>query len=119
MVFDYIVNPENLPSWRRGVVEGRLVGGSLRVGSKILAVREANGGRFESLQEIAEFEPYRRFYTTEEKGEPFAVDGGFIFEPENGGSATRLHYKFVVKTGKKLGLMGPAVRGMFNREVEK
>lgn len=85
-VFDFVVQPENLPRYSSMVVAARRTSpGPIRLGSTATLGCRVLGHRFEMTGRVTEFEPCRRF-ATETMAGPFQLEARLAFEPDARGT---------------------------------
>jgi uncharacterized protein YndB with AHSA1/START domain len=60
-VFSYVIDPSTMSEWQQGVVNGRLDGTPVRVGSRCTTTRKIGGSEREVVTEITEYDPPRRW----------------------------------------------------------
>lgn len=83
-VFAYVTDPANDTVWRSGVLESELLGeDGARAGSRIRTAQRFLGKRIETVMEVTQWDPPRRAAVKSVEG-PFAFEGEYRFEPENG-----------------------------------
>lgn len=117
-VFNYAVRPENSRDWRRGVIEAKQISdGPLGVGARVLQVRYQAGRRLESIARVTAYESAARYWSADEKGEPYKVEGGMVVEEQDGG--TTVTYEYSVQLGRWLRLIQPLAARVFRGEVTK
>ena len=89
-VFAFVTDPRLLPRWQKNTVEVEpLTPGPLREGTRIREVHKGLGTRMESIVEVAELRPTRRFALRVVSG-PMPIHGSWDFQPVEGG--TRLTF---------------------------
>jgi carbon monoxide dehydrogenase subunit G len=115
-VFAYLTNPENLPEWQAGVIEGRKDSpGPTAQGTSLTEVRTFLGRRMESKLEVTEYEQDRLFTIKVVSGPvPFQVR--HRLEPADGG--TRIHVSGEGEPGGFFKLAEPLVIRQVKRQVE-
>jgi uncharacterized membrane protein len=115
-VFEFVVNPESGPQWESWLLEARKTSrGPMGVGATWQEVRQFLGRRIESTNEVTEYEPNKRFWFKSASG-PFPVEGGYTFEPIEGG--TRVTVTGQGDTGGFFKLADPIVARMVKRQIE-
>jgi uncharacterized protein YndB with AHSA1/START domain len=101
VVFDYVTNPANLPSWQTSnkSVE-QLTDGPPGPGTRFRErTKPPLGKAFEQVTEFTEFERPHRLHVHIVEG-PYPVDGTWTFEPA--GDRTRVHF---IADGQLPGIM--------------
>jgi uncharacterized protein YndB with AHSA1/START domain len=112
-VFDFLVNPRNLPSWQSDLIEiEQLTAGPLRAGTQIREVRRQGPRQAENRAEVQVFEPNKRF-TLKTTTQP-QVTVSYSFEPHQGG--TRLTYEFALLTSGLMRLLEPLISGAIKKQ---
>ena len=86
-VFAYVADPSKLSTWQTNTVSTMVVGGGpVGLGSRILEVHRAPGGKeLSQVVEFWEFDPGRRLSIRVVDG-PVPIDCRFIFEQRDGGT---------------------------------
>jgi uncharacterized membrane protein len=86
VVYAALIDVAGYPGWQGGVLEiRRLDDGPLRVGSRILEVRELMGRKIEGTTEITALEPGRLMgFSCPEGAIPFK--GSYVCTPDGGGT---------------------------------
>jgi len=87
-VFSYLTDVEKLPEWQSSAVEASAEG-EMGMGTRIREIRNFLGRRAESMLEVIEYEPGRRFSLRVLTG-PLPFEVRHELSPENGG--TRLDW---------------------------
>jgi uncharacterized protein YndB with AHSA1/START domain len=86
-VFDYVVDATKLDTWQRNTLSA-VPDGPMGLGTKIREVHRAPAGkRIETVVEVVEYEPGRRFGMRIIEGVP--VHGEITFEPTSTGTDVR------------------------------
>jgi uncharacterized protein YndB with AHSA1/START domain len=89
-VIDFLADPANAPAWMRALDVAELITpGPIRAGSRFREVQDAGGQRIESICEITEYEPGRRYGWRNIDDGPAQYGGGFTAEAEGGGTSLR------------------------------
>ena len=114
-VFAYVTDPANLPEWQPTTLEVRMEGdGPMGVGTRMTEVRRGPfGRRIESLVEVSEYEPDRRFSLRIVDG-PLPVDGAHTFEATPDGA--RIDFVAEGSTHGALRLAEPLLRRVLARQ---
>jgi uncharacterized protein YndB with AHSA1/START domain len=99
-VIDFIADPVNAPAWMKALdVAELLTTGPIGPGTRFREVQSAGGRRIESICEITELEPARRYAWRNVDDGPAQYGGGFTAEAIEGG--TDLRYEgWATLTGK-------------------
>jgi uncharacterized protein YndB with AHSA1/START domain len=88
-VFDYMVDPANLPNWQTNKTSSELVTpGPPGQGSRVRERMKMGGREVEQLVEFSEFDRGRVLGTHIVEG-PVKVDGRWTFEPDGEGTRVR------------------------------
>jgi uncharacterized protein YndB with AHSA1/START domain len=106
-VFTYLTDPANLQEWQGTSEVQQLTAGPITVGARFREVHRVLWRRVESVTEVVEHEPYRRFAVRVISG-PFPIDGSWDLEPDKTG--TVLHFS---AEGSGPALIAPLVRRRF------
>ena len=114
-VFEFMVDIENAPQWRQGLVEVKKLSDELVVGARASEVLQFLGRRMETTYEITEYEPNKKFGFKTTSG-PIPMEGGFNVEPEEGG--TKVSFKIQGEAGGFFRLADPILARMVRRQVE-
>jgi hypothetical protein len=88
-VFAYVTDPATLPEWQQTDRVEQLTPGAVATGTRFREVREVLGRRLESISEVSDYLPDRRFDLRIVSG-PASVTDRWTFEAIPGG--TRLHF---------------------------
>jgi uncharacterized protein YndB with AHSA1/START domain len=89
-VIAFIVEPANAPRWMKALeVAELLTPGPIRVGSRFREVQSAGGQRIETICEIAEYDPERRYAWRTVSDGPARYGGAFTATPTPGGTELR------------------------------
>ncbi len=114
-VFDYVVNPENLPEWSGLAIEVKDAPGPLREGDAFTVVGKFLGRQFETPYERTSYESPRR-YTDRAAGGPIPdQDWTYTFEEVSGG--TRLTRVAEGEPGGFFKLAEPLIERALKRQV--
>lgn len=114
-VFAYLSNARNELQWGSSVVDIRQSPeGPMRAGTQLTEVRNFMGRKIESLSEITEYEPNKRFVRRGSTGQ-FAVDGSFRFEPTEQG--TKVIWTMQMEPGGFFKLAEPLVASTLKRDI--
>jgi hypothetical protein len=107
-----------LPEWQTNTVSATpLEDGPLRVGSRLREVHRGPGGKeLESVVEVSELEPDRRFGLKMIEG-PLPVDGHLRFEPD--GAGTLFAFTVQARPTGLARLAQPLLRLALKRQFEK
>lgn len=85
-VFDYVIEPANLPDWAPGFLEAMTTSeGPITVGSTSTRVTNFGGRQSESKHVVTEFEPSAVMAVSTKSG-PLKIKEIFAFEATNGGT---------------------------------
>jgi uncharacterized protein YndB with AHSA1/START domain len=114
-VFAYSTDPEKLPTWQTNTVSSvPEQEGPLAVGSRLREVHRGPGGKeFESLVEVTEYDPDRRFALRVIEGTP--VHATMTFEPTADGG-THLRFRAFGKLTGAMRLAEPFLGRMLKRQ---
>src|SRR6266702_11904 len=82
-VFKYMADPTKLPEWNSIVEEATASETPIRVGTTVQQRARFLGRKIESIFEVIELEPNKRFVQKTDK--PFSFKLTNTFDPENGG----------------------------------
>ncbi len=89
-VFQFVTNVENQPKWQAASVENhQLTPGPMAVGTKIQHIGKWLGRRYESLGQVVDFEPDRRWAYKSLSG-PYQLEMRYRFEPAAAGTRLTL-----------------------------
>jgi carbon monoxide dehydrogenase subunit G len=96
-VFDFIANVENAPKWQPAVIETtRITDGPIRVGTQFREVAKFMGRNINTICEITEIEPLKRFAFKGTSNGPASYQSTYTLESI--GNATRItivgHFQF-------------------------
>jgi uncharacterized membrane protein len=117
VVFAYVSDHTNAPSWQRGLLEvRRATEGPIGVGTRHTLVRTFMGRRMEAGNEFTEYEPNRRvaFKITSSS---VAGEGSYVVEQAGSGSA-RLTARIEMQPSGLMRLAEPLMAASLRREVE-
>ena len=116
-VFAFVTDYETHQQWQSGIVEAKVTSdGPLGVGSQYTYVMQMLGRRVETAGEITEHEPPRK-HGWKATSAPFPVfQGGFLFEPIEGG--TRVTVLAEAEVGGFFKLAEPLAIRMVRRQLE-
>ena len=114
-VFEFMIDIENAPQWRQGLVEVKKLSDELVVGTRASEVLQFLGRRMETTYEITEYEPNKKFGFKTTSG-PIPMEGGFNVEPAEGG--TKVSFKIQGEAGGFFRLAEPILARMVRRQVE-
>jgi uncharacterized protein YndB with AHSA1/START domain len=117
-VFAFATDPARLPEWQTNTVSAvPLEDGPLRVGSRMREVHRGPGGKeLESLVEVSELEPDRRFGLKMIDG-PLPVDGHLRFEPS--GEGTKAAFTVVARPSGAMWFAQPLLRLALKRQFKQ
>ncbi len=117
-VFAFATDPARLPEWQTNTVSAvPLEDGPLRVGSRLREVHRGPGGKeLESLVEVSELEPNRRFGLRMIEG-PLPVDGLLHFQPD--GEGTRVGFTVTARPTGAARLAQPLLRLALKRQFRQ
>ena len=117
-VFAFATDPARLPEWQTNTVSATpLEDGPLRVGSRLREVHRGPGGKeLESVVEVSELEPDRRFGLKMIEG-PLPVDGQLRFEPD--GAGTRFAFTVQARPTGAARVAQPLLRLALKRQFAK
>ena len=115
-VFDYVVDGDKVPEWRKSCVEiKRLSPGPLGPGTTEIYKLKTMGQTFEVMMEVTEYEPDRKYSWKATSGSPFPMQGSFTFAAVEG--RTEVAEVTEIRLGGLLRLVEPLIGWMFRREV--
>jgi uncharacterized membrane protein len=115
-VFAFTTNLENASLFQPDVEESRQTStGPVRVGTTWQEVRHMQGRRIESTNQVTQYEPNKRVFFKTASG-PFPVEGGYTYEPVDGG--TKLNIIGQAETSGFFKLADPLVAGIVKRQLE-
>ena len=115
-VFDYVVDGDKVPEWRKSCVEiKRLSPGPLGPGTTEIYKLKTMGRRFEVMMEVTAYEPSRTYAWKAISGSPFPMLGSFTFAGDGG--RTEVAEVTEIRLGGRLRLIEPIIASMFRREV--
>jgi uncharacterized protein YndB with AHSA1/START domain len=118
-VFAYLTDVERLPEWQSSAMEV-YAEGELRVGTRVKEIRTFLGRRAESILEVTEYEPDRRFSLRVLTG-PLPFQVRHTLTPEDGG--TRLDWVGEADTSRfprlAVRMVARAVEGQFKADLER
>ena len=115
-VFAYMTDIENLTQWMSELVEAKQTSeGPVGVGTTISAVATPLGRRAESIQEVTEYEPNRKFTFKSTSG-PVESKDEYTFESVAGG--TKVTRVAEAKMGGFFRLAEPVAVRMMRRQFE-
>ena len=115
-VFAYLSDPANLPEWQGSVVEARREsGGEIAVGSTFRETRSLLGRRVESVLEVTEYEPEKRFSLRTLTG-PVRISVRHVLESIDG--ATRIRITGEGEPGGFVKMPGPLLARMVRKQAE-
>jgi uncharacterized protein YndB with AHSA1/START domain len=114
-VFGYLTDLERVPEWQTNVLFLQLQGpGSLRTGARLVELRKFLGRKVESIVEVTEYEPPRRYNTRVQSGPiPFEISN---LLSESGGG-TRIDAAIEGEPGRFFGLVEWRVVKAVEREL--
>ena len=85
-VFDYVIEPANLPDWAPGFLEATTTSeGPIKVGSTTTRITNFGGRQSESQHVVTEFEPNKVMAVSTKSG-PLKIKEIFAFKATNGGT---------------------------------
>jgi len=92
-VFDFLVDPENLPVWESSVVEmHQLDDGPTAIGTQAAGVNKVLGVRFDWLSEVTELDrPTRASWSASAGGDRFRFTVSYRLEPVANGTRVTYH----------------------------
>jgi uncharacterized protein YndB with AHSA1/START domain len=122
-VFDYLIEPANLPEWAPGFVEGRSTSEDpIGVGSTSTRITNFGGRDSESEHVITEFEQNALMAVSSKMG-PMEIKEMFVLEPADGGTRVTIaeevsaplllrptEWIFGMTAGKNIDKYGPALK---------
>ncbi len=111
-VFAYVTNPANLREWQGTSEVEQLTEGPVRNGTRFREVHEQRGFRVESVTEVTEHEPNRRFHVDVVSG-PMPVHGRWEFQQTPAG--TRIDFRAEGHGPRKLRLAEPLLTRVLER----
>ena len=115
-VFRFVTNVENQPRWQAASIENHLLTpGPMAVGAQIQHIGKWLGRRYESIGQVVEFEPDRRWAYKSLSG-PYQLEMRYRFEPTAAGTRLTL-----TAEGGDLGffrLPGPLLRFFAQRVLQ-
>jgi uncharacterized protein YndB with AHSA1/START domain len=114
-VFAYVTDPEKLPEWQPTTLAvTKETDGPMGKGTRLREVRRGPlGKRVESLVEVSEYEPNRRFGLRILSG-PLPIDGHHEFEPTEAG--TRLVFVAEGQPGGPMRILSPLLARVLRRQ---
>jgi Polyketide cyclase / dehydrase and lipid transport len=116
-VIGFIADPANAPHWMKALeVSERITPGPIGRGSRFREVQSAGGKRIETICEIVEFDPERRYAWRSVSDGAAQYGGGFTATPVPGG--TELHYEGWATTTGHLAEREAAWARQAQREAE-
>jgi uncharacterized protein YndB with AHSA1/START domain len=114
-VFAYLTDPAKVPEWNPAVLECRAEpSGPIQVGSKLHMVSRILGRRFESILEVTEFTPNKKF--AYKSNSPFPVVATYLAEPTAGG--TRLTVESIVEPAGFFKLAEPVLGRIAKKQIQ-
>jgi uncharacterized membrane protein len=115
-VFAFTTNLENASLFQPDVLESRQTSeGPISAGTTWQEVRHMLGRRMESTNVVTEYEPNKRIFFRTASG-PIPVEGGYTFEPVEGG--TKLIIVGQAETSGFFKLADPLVASIVKRQLE-
>ena len=115
-VFEYVVDGDKVPQWRKSCVEiRRLSPDPLGPGTTETYKMKTMGQTFNVMMEVTEYEPSRRYSWKATSGSPFPLQGSFMFDAVEG--RTEVSEVTEIRLGGLLRLVEPFIVWMFRREV--
>jgi uncharacterized protein YndB with AHSA1/START domain len=87
-VFAYLADPRNLHDWQGTAEVEQLTSGPIGEGARFREVHRMLGRRIESVTEVVDYDPDRRFGVHVISG-PFPIDGRWELEPDGAGTLLR------------------------------
>jgi uncharacterized membrane protein len=117
-VIGFIAEPANAPRWMKALEVAELITpGPIGAGSRFLEVQSAGGQRIETICEIVEFDPERRYGWRSVGDGEAQYGGGFTATPAPGGG-TELRYEGWATTTGRLAEREAAWSRQAQREAE-
>ncbi len=107
-VFAYLADPRNLHDWQGTAEVEQLTPGPIAAGTRFRELRRMLGRRIESVTEIVDYQPDRRFGIRVISG-PLPIDGRWDLEPDGTGTLLRFSAQ-----GGGPALAAPLVRRRFS-----
>jgi uncharacterized protein YndB with AHSA1/START domain len=116
-VFDYISDPERLPTWQTNTISSvPITDGPLGVGTRLREVHRAPGGKeLVSVVEISEFDPGRVFALRVVEGTP--VHLRITLDPE--GEQTRMRFRAFGELSGGMRLAQPLLGRVLKRQFQQ
>jgi hypothetical protein len=100
-VIGFIGDPANAPRWMRALEVSELITpGPIRVGSCFREVQSAGGERIETICEIVEWEPERRYAWRSIGDGEAQYGGGFTATPSPSGGSDLVYEGWATATGR-------------------
>jgi len=116
-VFAYVTDYDTQLQWQSGLLEAKITSeGPLGVGSQYTYVTQMLGRRVETAGEITEHEPSRKHEWKATSGPLPELQGGFLFEPTEGG--TKVTMLAEAEPGGFFKLAEPLAIRMVRRQLE-
>ena len=114
-VFDFIVNVENAPKWQPAVIETtRITDGPIRVGTQFREVAKFMGRNTNTICEVIELEPLKRFAFKGTSNGPVSYQSTYTFEAN--GNATRIAIVGNFRFKGVWRLLEPFIKGEVSKE---
>ena len=111
-VFDYVSDPERLPTWQTNTVSS-VPDGPMGVGTRLREVHRMPGGKqVASVVEVSEFEPGRVFALQVVEGTP--VHLRITLDPD--GDGTRMRFRAYGELGGAMRLFQPVLGRTLKRQ---
>ncbi|WP_028067542.1 SRPBCC family protein [Solirubrobacter soli] len=111
-VFDYVSDPERLPTWQTNTVSS-VPDGPMAVGTRLREVHRMPGGKeVASVVEVSEFEPGRVFALRVVEGTP--VHLRITLDPD--GDGTRMRFRAYGELGGAMRLLQPVLGRTLKRQ---
>ena len=120
VVFDFLLDPQNLPVWESSVVESHQIGdGPAAVGTRSEGVNKVLGVRFDWASEISELQrPSRVAWTAVAAGDRFHFTVAYGVEAVDAGSRVTYHVEAEAGLGGVFGRFAdPLVVGAQRRTM--
>ena len=114
-VFDYVSDPERLPTWQTNTVSA-VPDGPMGVGTRLREVHRMPGGKeVASVVEVSEFEPGRIFALRVVEGTP--VHLRITLDPD--GDGTRMRFRAYGELGGAMRLVAPVLGWTLRRQISR
>ena len=117
-VIEFIADPASAPRWMKALeVSEPLTPGPIRAGSRFREIQSAGGERIETICEVTEYDPERRYAWRSVSEGPARYGGGFTATPTADGG-TELRYEGWAETTGRLAQREEAWARQAQRDAE-